>query len=102
MPRNSRHENNKKLNLTAPGSSLKNRTGTWRTARPKTDYRACLACGLCAKICPEGCIIMAAAKSRTGKTPAKARPVTDYAYCKGCGLCAAECPAKAIKMVKDY
>ncbi len=79
----------------APKSSLKNKTGAWRTSKPVTDYNVCIGCSLCAKLCPEGCIAMKEIKG-------KLKPVTDYRYCKGCGLCAAECPVKAIKMVKDY
>jgi 2-oxoacid:acceptor oxidoreductase delta subunit (pyruvate/2-ketoisovalerate family) len=73
-----------------PNTSLNNKTGVWRVAKPEIDYKACIRCGLCAKLCPEGCIAM------TDK------PQVDYNYCKGCGLCAHECPVKAIKMAADY
>lgn len=87
-----------KINLvTKANSTLENKTGPWRTTKPETDYNACISCGLCAKVCPEGCIEMADVKSF-----AKQKPVTDYDYCKGCALCAHECPVKAIKMVNDY
>jgi pyruvate ferredoxin oxidoreductase delta subunit len=79
-----------------PNTSLANKTGSWRTQKPITDYNICIGCSLCAKICPEACIIMA--KQENGKL----KPRTDYDYCKGCALCAKECPVKAIKMVKDY
>lgn len=80
--------------ITAPNSSLDNKTGPWRTQKPVIDYKKCISCGLCAKICPEGCIEM------TGKN--KKIPVIDYDYCKGCGLCVAECPVKAIAVKKDF
>jgi pyruvate ferredoxin oxidoreductase delta subunit len=93
------NKNKKNLKLiTPPETSLKNKTGAWRTARPITDDYLCIGCALCAKICPEGCIKMVAIK----KSPPKNRPLTDYNYCKGCALCARECPVKAIKMVADY
>ncbi|MFA5024553.1 MAG: 4Fe-4S dicluster-binding protein [Patescibacteria group bacterium] len=89
---------NKKLNLiTKPGTSLLNKTGAWRTARPITDFNVCISCQRCAKICPEACIAM----KKITKFP-KLKPVTDYNYCKGCALCARECPVKAIKMKADY
>lgn len=78
-------------------SSLANKTGAWRTHRPLTDYKTCIGCATCAKICPEACIAM---KAQAGFS--KPKPLTDYDYCKGCGLCAKECPAKAIKMLADY
>ncbi len=74
-----------------PGSTIKNKTGGWRTYKPVTDYDKCIGCGRCAQVCPESCIAM---YDENGKK----RPKTDYNYCKGCGLCAAECPVGAIKM----
>jgi 2-oxoacid:acceptor oxidoreductase delta subunit (pyruvate/2-ketoisovalerate family) len=86
----------KKL-ITKPNTSLSNQTGSWRSYKPKTDYKTCISCTLCSKICPEGCIEMI---KKTGFE--KLKPVTDYNYCKGCGLCAKECPVKAIQMEKDF
>lgn len=96
---------NKKVSLiTKPNTTPANKTGSWRTAKPMTDLLACIGCSLCAKICPEGCIIMG--KNAGGKKSKpenkKLKPKTDYNYCKGCGLCAHECPVEAIKMIKDY
>ena len=58
------------------------------TAQVDTDL--CTACGLCAKVCPYGAIVVDAKT----KTPAR---VTEAA-CSGCGTCAAECPTRAIRM----
>jgi len=86
-----------KIDLTIrPNTSLGNKTGSWRTQKPVTDYNLCIGCSLCAKICPEACITMAKAKN------GKLKPQTDYDYCKGCALCVHECPVKAIKMIKDF
>ncbi|MFA5131489.1 MAG: 4Fe-4S binding protein [Patescibacteria group bacterium] len=89
---------NKKISLiTDPNTTLKNKTGPWRTQKPVTDYNTCISCGLCSKICPDACIEM---KAQAGFN--KEKPVTNYDYCKGCALCVHECPVKAIKMVADY
>lgn len=90
-------KNNQPNLAVKPGTSLINKTGSWRTYRPVTDQAACVGCSLCSKLCPEACIQMEARASSN-----KPKPQTDYDYCKGCGLCARECPVKAIKMVADY
>ena len=42
--------------LKSDGSSSKNKTGGWRAFRPVTDKDACVGCGLCWAVCPEGCV----------------------------------------------
>jgi len=73
------------------GSSLKNKTGAWRSSRPIIDKKRCISCGICLKFCPEGCI----------KYDKKKKADIDYNYCKGDGICARECPVKCIKMEKE-
>jgi 2-oxoacid:acceptor oxidoreductase delta subunit (pyruvate/2-ketoisovalerate family) len=89
----------KKINLiTKPGTTLNNKTGSWRTQKPKTDYNICIGCSTCFKVCPENCIEMKENKNYPGKL----KPETNYDYCKGCALCAKECPVKAIRMENDF
>lgn len=81
----------------SPCTTLKNKTGSWRTNRPKFIYDKCTACGICPRVCPEGIIY------QTDKTNSLNKFYYDcnLTYCKGCGLCAAECPFKAIIMEVD-
>ncbi len=46
----------------------------------------CIACGMCAKACPNGAIIME-----------NNLPVIDYSKCTGCKICVQKCPRKTIK-----
>ncbi len=75
-----------------PGTSKKNKTGSWRIAiRPKYLQKNCIACKMCLLACPESCI--------SGSE--KNTFICDYSYCKGCGICAVICPKKDIVMVKE-
>jgi 2-oxoacid:acceptor oxidoreductase delta subunit (pyruvate/2-ketoisovalerate family) len=78
-----------------PNSTLNNKTGSWRTFKPVTDYNKCIGCGTCASVCPENTITM------VNNEQGKLKPKTNYDYCKGCGICVGECPVKAIKMEID-
>ncbi|MEM4663021.1 MAG: pyruvate synthase subunit PorD [Candidatus Diapherotrites archaeon] len=71
-----------------PGSTIKNKTGGWRSFRPIIDKNKCVKCGTCWAFCPDNSI-----KKNSDGTFS-----IDYEYCKGCGICANECPLKAIMM----
>ena len=75
--------------ITEPGSSVKNKTGSWMSMRPVVDKSKCIKCGRCWMHCPDNAIKIT-----------KNGAVVDYDYCKGCGICATECPVKCIKMEK--
>lgn len=74
-----------------PGKAKENRTGSWRTFRPEFMHERCTKCGMCAQVCPEGCI----------DEDDLGFPAPNYDYCKGCGLCVEECPSQAIEMKKE-
>ena len=74
-----------------PGSTIKNKTGGWRSFKPVIDQKKCIKCGTCWKFCPDNAV----RKNEKGEFE------INYDYCKGCGICAKECPVKAIKMVKE-
>ena len=77
-----------------PGSTKKNKTGSWGTFYASIDQEICIGCTTCGQVCPD-CICEA-----TGEVNSRGRKVfdNDLNYCKGCGVCAQECPVKAITM----
>jgi pyruvate ferredoxin oxidoreductase delta subunit len=81
-----------------PGSTIKNKTGGWRVAKPVVDHEVCIGCDMCRKVCPEGVCFPTGEKNSKGRIFYD----RDLDFCKGCGLCAKECPVKAIKMVDDF
>jgi 2-oxoacid:acceptor oxidoreductase delta subunit (pyruvate/2-ketoisovalerate family) len=76
-----------------PGSSSSNKTGSWRTFKPRVTDK-CTGCGICAQFCPEGCI-------NIRKVKGKKNAVIDYDYCKGCLICVGQCPSKAIESGRE-
>ncbi|MEI7620322.1 MAG: 4Fe-4S dicluster-binding protein [Candidatus Falkowbacteria bacterium] len=81
----------KKTLIVQPNTSLKNKTGSWRTFHPEINTAICIGCTTCTKVCPEGTISMISLND-------KPKAQVNYDYCKGCGLCCSECPVKAIVM----
>jgi len=75
------------------GSSLKFKTGNWRTAKPLHIPEKCIHCLFCWIACPDGAVNV---NKETGKFES-----FNYDYCKGCGICAYECPKDAIEMVNE-
>ena len=77
--------------ITETGSSVKNKTGDWRTFRPVVDKPKCINCLQCWMYCPDSSVNVKDAKMEG----------FDYEHCKGCGICASVCPVKCIKMEKE-
>ena len=76
----------------APLTSVKVRTGLWRTMRPVIDRDRCKGCWwVCSTFCPDDSI------SVTDEN----LPLIDYDTCKGCMICVAQCPPHAIEAVLE-
>lgn len=51
------------LIIRTPGNARQNRTGDWRTKRPQVDTGKCISCGVCFIYCPDMAISMKPDKS---------------------------------------
>ncbi len=81
------------LAIHAGATSVKVRTGLWRTMRPVINYEKCSGCSwICSTYCPDGAIDV-----RTD-----GYPEIDYDHCKGCLICVAQCPPHAIKSIAEH
>jgi NADH-quinone oxidoreductase subunit I len=72
------------------------------TQRPDGKVQ-CVACNLCATVCPAYCIEIEAAAdfADTAHPKSPLRFEIDYSRCIFCGFCVEACPEDAIRMVKE-
>ena len=74
-------------------TSVKVRTGLWRTMRPVINYVSCSGCSwICGTYCPDGAI----------NVRDDGYPEIDYDHCKGCLVCVAQCPPHAIESIPEH
>jgi NADH-quinone oxidoreductase chain I len=70
-------------------------------ADPETGEALCVACGLCARICPTSCLEMHVVPSEEGD-----RELGEFILrsgrCLFCGFCAQVCPVDAITMSQAF
>ena len=80
-------------------------TGSYR-GRPvlvaENGVERCVACGLCARVCPALAISLQATETSLEKERTPAHFEVDMLRCVFCGLCEEACPEEAIVMSKDY
>jgi NADH-quinone oxidoreductase subunit I len=68
---------------------------------PETGTHKCIACEMCARICPSQLITVKGLKvDKKKKLPWQY--VIEYQYCSLCGLCLESCPTKALEWSDQY
>ena len=68
---------------------------------PETGDTKCVACMLCATICPSHCIKIVGEQTPDGRSHPKTFDL-DLSRCIFCGLCEEVCPEAAIVMTRQY
>ena len=80
-------------------------TGSYR-GRPvlvkENGVERCVACGLCARVCPALAISLQANETKHEKERQPEQFEIDMLRCIFCGFCEEACPEEAIVMSKDY
>lgn len=68
---------------------------------PESGEALCVACGLCARICPTSCLDMHVVPSDEGDREL-GEFILKAGRCMFCGLCSQVCPVDAITMSGEY
>jgi len=69
---------------------------------PETQTHKCIACEMCARICPSQLITVEGTKFPGEKQKRATRYVHEHQYCSLCGLCVEVCPTTALDFSKVY
>ena len=68
----------------------------------ETGNSKCVACGMCQRACPSGCITVAGKKPEGSKKKVATKYILDFTTCSLCGTCIESCNFGAIQFSKDY
>ena len=68
---------------------------------PSTGREKCIACGLCAAVCPSQCITMYTGEDAEGRKVAE-RYEIDVLRCVFCAFCVEACPVGAVVLTEHY
>lgn len=69
---------------------------------PETHTHRCIACEMCARICPSQLITVEGAKFPGEKQKRSTKYIHEHYYCSFCGLCVEVCPTTALEYSKEY
>ena len=83
-----------------PNLPARSRARIILTSDPDGEER-CVACGLCAAVCPVDCIAMDKAERADGRWFPETFRI-NHARCIFCGLCEEVCPTAAIQLTPDF
>lgn len=70
-------------------------------SRDQDGKERCVACYLCAAVCPVDCIALQAAEDEDGRRYPESFRV-NFSRCIFCGFCEEACPTFAIQLIPDF
>lgn len=73
--------------------------------KDENGHIKCVACYMCATVCPTSCITIEAEEEEAGYESKEKKPSTfeiNMLRCMFCGFCVEACPKEAIGMTRDY
>jgi NADH-quinone oxidoreductase subunit I len=70
-------------------------------SRDPSGEERCVACYLCAAVCPVGCIALQAAEDGRGRRYPEFFRI-NFSRCIFCGFCEEACPTAAIQLTQDF
>jgi NADH-quinone oxidoreductase subunit I len=69
---------------------------------PDTNETLCIACDLCALVCPEQLIVVGSERNPTTRRKELTTFTYDLSRCMFCGLCEDACPTDALELTQDF
>jgi NADH-quinone oxidoreductase chain I len=69
---------------------------------PETKTHKCIACEMCARICPSQLITVEGVKFSGAKQKVATKYLHEHQYCSLCGLCVEACPTAALEFSAEY
>ena len=70
-------------------------------SRDPDEKERCVACYLCAAVCPVDCIALQAAEDKDGRRYPEFFRI-NFSRCIFCGFCEEACPTYAIQLIPDF
>ncbi|MCR3754912.1 MAG: NADH:quinone oxidoreductase subunit I [Candidatus Westeberhardia cardiocondylae] len=69
--------------------------------KDQNNQERCVACNLCAVVCPVSCILLQKGTKKDGRWYPKFFRI-NFSRCIFCGLCEEACPTYAIQLIPDF